>query len=139
MGLGVCAGLTGGLEAPGEVLERGDDGVWHVWGAGDASPETGWQVWRGAKDRISVEVCGGRGARGRDGRKRVTFVYTPDVDRIVSFFRSMSTPEGGGGGGSDGQRGEAGAGSRALMVWSIPLSELQQVADFADRILCECV
>ena len=25
------------------------------------------------------------------------------------------------------------------MVWSIPLSELQQVADFADRILCECV
>jgi hypothetical protein len=141
-GLGVCAELTDGVEAPGEVLELGEDGLWRAGGADGEWPgeEGGGRGggWGGSKDRVSVEVCGGQGPGAREGKKRVTFVHAPDVDRVASFFRSVSTSggDGGGGGGgvggsgrSGGERGGSGGGGGgedrgALIVWSIPISEL---------------
>ena len=141
--MGVCAELADGVEAPGEVLERGEDGFWRAGGADGDWPGEGeggeGRGGGGSKDRVSVEVCGGQGPDARKGRKRVTFVNAPDVDRVASFFRSVSTSGGGAGGDgvgvggsgrSGGERGGWGGGGggedrgASLIVWSIPISEL---------------
>ena len=122
--MGVCAELADGVEAPGEVLERGEDGFWRAGGAeGEWPGEGGVGEGRDFKDRVSVEVCGGQGPDARKGRKRVTFVHAPDVDRVASFFRSVSTSGGGVGSGWGGGGGVEDRGA-SLIVWSIPISSL---------------